>query len=283
MGGISVRDDFVLFIISHERADRVETYSMFRNAGYTGRICIVLDSEDSEIDKYHERFKNDELFIYDKEQWREYTEVCSRVNGCATYARNAVEWCAKQEKLRAFIVADDDLLRLRFRYDDNGVLRSTAIKSNLDEIINTYIDFIVDLDIACVSFGTANSYMRGLTQESISNNRLPFNCFFRNNAYDWTWKSEIYEDAVTSILESWNGDFAMQLPFIQCDMAQMDVGAKGGMTDVYMSISNYEKNMPVLLYAPSCVKLSLGKRSFIYQVSKKNAFPKLISSSCKGK
>jgi hypothetical protein len=278
-----VRDDFAIFIISHERADRVESYDMLRKAGYTGKICIVVDDEDSQLSEYKEKFigLGDDYVIYNKDVYRASTEVCRRVEGCATYARNAVEYFAKAKGLKAFMVADDDLLRLRFRHDEKGVLKSTPVTSGLNEILESYIDFILESNIACVSFGTANAYMNGIKPESVSNNRLPFNCFIRNAEYTWTWKAEIYEDAVTSILESWNGDFAMQLPFIQCDMCPMDAGAKGGMTDVYSAISQYEKNFPVLIYAPSCVKLGLGKRSFIYTVQKKNAFPKLISGKYK--
>lgn len=278
-----MRDDFAIFIISHERADRVESYNMLRKAGYTGKICIVVDDEDSQLSEYKEKFigLGEDYVIYNKDLYRTATEVCRRVEGCATYARNAVEYFAKAKGLKAFMVADDDLLRLRFRHNEKGVLKSTPVTSGLNEILESYIDFILESNIACVSFGTANVYMNGIKPESVSNNRLPFNCFIRNTEYTWTWKAEIYEDAVTSILESWNGDFAMQLPFVQCDMCPMDVGAKGGMTDVYSAISQYEKNFPVLIYAPSCVKLGLGKRSFIYTVQKKNAFPKLISSKYK--
>lgn len=272
-----MREDFAVFIISHERADRVETYSMLREAGYTGQIYVVLDDQDTEYAKYHKRF-GEEVIKYPKIVYRDITEVCRRTEGCATYARNAVEDIAKSKNLKAFMVADDDLLRLRYRYNENGVLKSLRISSNLDEIINAYVDFILENNIACASFGTANIYMKGISDEAVSNNRLPFNCFIRNAEFKWTWKAEIYEDAVTDILESWNGDFAMQLPFVQCDMCPMDVGAKGGMTSVYSAISQYEKNFPVLIYAPSCVRLGLGKRSFIYSVKTKNAFPKLVSS-----
>lgn len=272
-----MREDFAVFIISHERADRVETYDMLRDAGYTGKIYVVVDDEDVEFNQYKRRF-GDYLLKYSKMVYRDITEVCTKVNGCATYARNAVEDIAKLLNLKAFMVADDDLLRLRYRYDDNGILRSLAIKSNLDAIIDAYLEFILDNGVACVSFGTANIYMKGIKPEVVSNNRIPFNCFIRNAEFRWTWKADIYEDAVTSILESWNGDFAMQLPFVQCDMCPMDAGAKGGMTGIYTSISNYEKNFPVLIYAPSCVRLGIGKRSFIYSTITKNAFPKLVSA-----
>ena len=279
-----MRDDFAVFIISHERADRVETVNMLRSTGYTGKLFVVVDDSDAELDKYRSRFNDglrNNLIVFNKSKFRDMTEVCHRVDGCATFARNAVEMLAKECRLSSFMVADDDLLRLRYRYEENGVLKSLSIKQGLDDILTAYIDFILDNNVACVSFGTANIYMKGVKADAVSNNRLPFNCFIRNAGFEWTWKAEIYEDAVTDILESWNGDFAMQLPFVQCDMCPMDAGAKGGMTEVYSTISNYEKNFPVLIYAPACVRIGLGKRNFIYSVTNKNAFPKLISSSKK--
>ena len=41
-----MRDDFCVFILTHGRPDRVITYKTLLNAGYTGRVYIVIDDED---------------------------------------------------------------------------------------------------------------------------------------------------------------------------------------------------------------------------------------------
>ena len=46
------RRDFVAFILTHGRADNVITYKAVRKAGYTGRIVLVLDNEDEQLDRY---------------------------------------------------------------------------------------------------------------------------------------------------------------------------------------------------------------------------------------
>ena len=40
--------DFVAFILTHGRADNVITYNTLRNHGYTGRIVLIIDDEDTQ-------------------------------------------------------------------------------------------------------------------------------------------------------------------------------------------------------------------------------------------
>ena len=51
-----MRDDFAVFILSHGRADRVLTYETLRTQGYTGRIYIVVDTQDSALARYVDQF-----------------------------------------------------------------------------------------------------------------------------------------------------------------------------------------------------------------------------------
>jgi len=46
-----MRSDFAALILTHGRPDRVHTYFALRNAGYTGRILIVIDNEDKTADE----------------------------------------------------------------------------------------------------------------------------------------------------------------------------------------------------------------------------------------
>ena len=48
-------NDFVVFILTHGRADRVITYNALRKSGYTGRIVLVIDNEDTQAREYISR------------------------------------------------------------------------------------------------------------------------------------------------------------------------------------------------------------------------------------
>ena len=49
---LHLRNDFVVFILTHGRPDKVVTYNTLRNNNYTGPIVLVLDNEDTTIGRY---------------------------------------------------------------------------------------------------------------------------------------------------------------------------------------------------------------------------------------
>ena len=58
-------NDFVVFILTHGRADRVITYNALRNSGYTGRIVLVIDNEDTQAREYISRYGEENVRIFD--------------------------------------------------------------------------------------------------------------------------------------------------------------------------------------------------------------------------
>ena len=51
-----MRDDFAAFILTHGRADNVITYNTLRKQGYTGKIILLIDNEDAQIDDYKRKY-----------------------------------------------------------------------------------------------------------------------------------------------------------------------------------------------------------------------------------
>ena len=43
--------NFAVFILTHGRAENVETYKALRDCGYTGKIYVIIDDEDDETGK----------------------------------------------------------------------------------------------------------------------------------------------------------------------------------------------------------------------------------------
>ena len=48
--------NFAAFILSHGRADRVYTYNSLRRQGYTGKIYIIVDDQDDQVDLYKQKY-----------------------------------------------------------------------------------------------------------------------------------------------------------------------------------------------------------------------------------
>ena len=60
-----MRDDFAVFILTHGRADNVETMKALKKGGYTGKWYMILDNEDDTEDKYRENFGDDHIIVFD--------------------------------------------------------------------------------------------------------------------------------------------------------------------------------------------------------------------------
>ena len=63
-----LRNNFVVFILTHGRPNKVHTYDTIRKAGYTGPIVLVLDNEDNTVDEYkriYEAKPNTGVYVFD--------------------------------------------------------------------------------------------------------------------------------------------------------------------------------------------------------------------------
>lgn len=63
-----MRNDVVVFIITHHRAEKQLTLNCLRKAGYSGEIYLVVDNQDKELEIYKKNYK-DKLLIFDKKEY----------------------------------------------------------------------------------------------------------------------------------------------------------------------------------------------------------------------
>jgi hypothetical protein len=150
-----------IFIISYNRAGRVETYSALREAGFLGEIFVVIDVNDPQYMEYLTRFGK-ELISYSKvnEKLSADTLELEKRESSAVYARNAVESIAKYMRLDAFIILDDDITSFRYRWMQGGVCKSLRITQYIDRILLAYIDYMLSCDIAALSFENCMFYIK---------------------------------------------------------------------------------------------------------------------------
>ena len=104
-----MRDDFCAFILTHGRPDRVTTYNTLRKQGYTGKIYVVIDDEDTTADEYRERYGGEVLQFSKSEIAKTFDEGDNFNDRRAiVYARNACWQLAEQVGCKYFIQLDDD-------------------------------------------------------------------------------------------------------------------------------------------------------------------------------
>ncbi|MEB3209564.1 MAG: hypothetical protein VKK63_11715, partial [Synechococcus sp.] len=66
--------DFIAFILTHGRPDKVVTYKSLKRHGYTGPICVLIDNEDKTIEE-HRKLYGDQVYVFDKKAMAEETDA----------------------------------------------------------------------------------------------------------------------------------------------------------------------------------------------------------------
>ncbi len=272
-----------IFIISHNRADRVETYDTLRNAGYTGQIYVVIDDEDPQKCKYVDRFGK-ECIVFRKEHFMEITDTISqeKKKSSPVYARNFVEFEASKLGIDAFGMFDDDVKNLRYRWVEDGKAKSLGITKNLDIVIDTYMDYMVKCDMAAVSFANVMLYVGGVDgiEHRIIGNREMYQIHFRNAKFPVEWKSNINNDTITELLYSRRGYHYWSLPFIVYDSPKMNT-LPGGMKAVYDSLSEFDRAFMATISVPSVCSPVVSKNHIVIGRNKKVAYPVVVSQRYK--
>lgn len=69
-----MREDFTVFILTHGRADRVDTIKTLRKSGYTGPIWLVIDNEDEQRSEY-EKLPVTGVYVFDKAEEMKRTDT----------------------------------------------------------------------------------------------------------------------------------------------------------------------------------------------------------------
>ena len=138
--------DFAVFILTHGRANKVDTYNTLIKQGYTGEIILVCDDGDAELQLYKSKFKNVEVF--NKLEAREYTDDGDNFGNmnCVVYARNYTPKLAEKLGIKYYLVLDDDYSAFYFMFDKDGNFKRKKIK-NLDAVFDAHINLLKDTPI----------------------------------------------------------------------------------------------------------------------------------------
>lgn len=269
--------NFAVYIISHERADRVETYKTLRDSGYTGQIYVVVDNEDSQLRVYQNRFGLDVL-VFNKQIYINESDTLEieHRRASALYVRNAVEFIAKESGYDAFVVMDDDITNLRFRWIEGSTYKSLRA-FNLDYVLKWYCEYLCTCDIATLSFEHCMFYLGGVSDDKISNERWTYQIHFRNTKFPVDWISVINEDIITEISTAIRGYIWWSLPHVVFDAVAMNE-ENGGVKETYDSMSSYERAFLSVISQPSCCKVGYSHGKIRILQDKKSSYPMIIGS-----
>lgn len=171
-----MREDFAIFILSHNRARDIDTLQLLRKYHYSGKWYVVISTDNTQVEEYQSLIPKENLLIFNKEDYLYVgdTMVSSYEPqwSSALYARNFILDKAKELNLECFIMADDDIKKILFRYKENNKMRSLEIE-NLDDVLLSVREFLFcseHLGGVCFAFdagyfgGLNGNFSQGLTR-----------------------------------------------------------------------------------------------------------------------
>lgn len=287
------KEDYIVFILTHGRADNVLTYKTLRDQGYTGRIGIVIDNEDGQADRYIENFGRENVFIFDKAKVAEtFDEVHKADRRTVVYARNVCFEIAKKIGVKYFIELDDDYSYFSFALDDELRFVEHRYKNckDLDAVFSILFDFFLSVPAASVAMAQAGDLIGGAG--NVGEQKLLRKCmnsFFCSTDRPFKFTGRINEDVNTYTMEAHRGMLFFTTKQVYLNQQQTQAN-KGGMTEVYLDSGTYIKSFFSVICCPSAVKVGMmgggngGRHMRLHHnITWDNCAPKILREDLKKK
>jgi hypothetical protein len=280
-----LKSNFAAFILTHGRPNKVITWDTLKKAGYTGRIYLILDSQDKTVEEYRERFGAENVIVFDKADYVGTFDVGDSIqeNRGVIYARNASFKIAKDLGLEYYVQLDDDYTDFLYRFVEDDVIKSTHIKS-FDAVVNTILKFLDTTGAITVAMSQGGDHMGGVggpIRKGIL--RKAMNSMFFRVDRPTTFIGRINEDVNAYVTHGAKGDLFLTVTNLQLNQVQTQKSS-GGMTELYLDNGTYVKSFYSVVLAPSCVTVkTMGRtdRRYHHSVKWNNAVPMIISSKYK--
>ena len=285
------KTDFAALILTHGRSNSVVTYNTLRRQGYSGRIVLMVDDEDPQIDAYRKKF-DDQVVVFSKQAAIDMTDSGDNFGkrNSVVYARNYTFTVAKELGLKYFLELDDDYTQFRYTFDNdrNYITRNIEIKS-LDGVIEAMLDFFIESGATSIAMsqggdfiGGANSTFSKLERKGKFSRKV-MNSFFCDVDKPFKFMGRINEDVNLYAENGRRGELFITVPRIRLEQKQTQAN-DGGLTDIYLDLGTYVKSFYSVMYAPSCVKIAemgVTARRLHHRLSWKNTCPLIIPEEYK--
>lgn len=277
-----MRDDFAVMICSHGRAKTLTTFDALRECGYTGKIFIIIDDEDNQIDEYRDRFEN--VHIFCKQKYYEAADgVIEGKQKCILYARNACYDIAAENDLTFFCEIDDDISAFYFRYIAEEKAKQTKIKS-LDEVFEELLHFYEHKKTSVLGFMTQGDYIGGISSKAFRQgiSRTVSNVFIMKTDRRIDFIASMNEDTCSALVYGQRGELFMSVNGIMQSSEEIGNNTLGnGMTEFYEKLGSFSRTFIAVICRPDCVKAEAAKGKFRIRVNWNNSVPMIINERWK--
>lgn len=276
-------DKFAVFILTHGRPHKVETFDTLRKQGYTGEIYIIIDNEDATANEYRRRF-GDKVIVFDKEAIARTFDEADNFHDrrAVIYARNASFEIARDLGLDYFLQLDDDYTDFRFKFTPDLVYVHKLVVRNLDRLFAIVLDYFKSIPALTIALGQGGDFLGGAqttTCHTLWLKRKAMNTFFCSTHRPFSFVGRVNEDVNTYVALGHRGGLFLTI-FNAAINQETTQHSSGGMTELYQSQGTYVKSFYTVMYAPSCVKIAeigtIHKRLH-HQINWPTAVPRIMS------
>lgn len=277
-----MRTDFIVFILSHGRANNMHTYDSLKRAGYTGKIVFVLDNEDKTIQEYIDKYGKENIYIFNKTEYAKQIDTMdlSADRRAIVFARNKCYDIAEELGYTYFLQLDDDYANFRSRVVEKESLSTKYIK-NFDKLIDIVLEFLEQSNADTVAFSQIGDFIGGKNSKVCKDRltRKAMNSFFCKVTRRLSWCGRMNEDVTSYVTLGSRGKLFLTLADVSIDHLATQ-SLSGGMTASYSDSGTYVKSFYTVMSAPSCVKVyTIGEahKRFHHVIDWEHTVPKIIS------
>ncbi|MGL5766829.1 MAG: hypothetical protein ACRCX8_14420 [Sarcina sp.] len=281
-----MRDDFAIFILSYNRSDRMYTIKSLEESKYTGKWYIVLGDDDPTIDEYINKYGEDKVAIFNKDEVAKTFDTCDNFDKkkVIVYARNYCFEIAKKLRYKYFLQLDDDYTSFEYRYPEDGKLKVLKVRE-FDKIVDYMIDFLDDTNASTVAFAQGGDFIGGVSTSMMKDciKRKAMNSFFCRTDKPFKFTGSINEDVNTYCKLGSQGELFLTVKDVSLVQKQTQSN-KGGMTDEYIDYGTYIKSFYTIMTNPSFVKIaamSTKHTRLHHRIDWNKAVPKIIGDKYK--
>lgn len=285
---ISNLSDFVVFIITNRRPDKVHTYNTLRRSGYTGQIRLLVDDLDPTQDQYKDKY-GDEVIIFDKQAIADTFDNGDNFNDLRStaFGRNASFGIAKSLGFRYFIQLDDDYTMFHYRYDNRYRYKPSCLSiRSMDRVLLAMVNFLEKSGAYSVAMSQGGDFIggyQGKNAQAIRLMRKCMNSFVCSSEREFTFIGRLNEDV--NPYTRWGSVGYLFFTTNQVSLNQIQTqGNSGGMTEVYLDSGTYVKSFYTIMYHPSSVKIRMmgsSHRRLHHSIDWRRTVPKIVSAEHK--
>lgn len=257
---------FAIFILTNGRPNHQYTLEFLRKS-FKGDVFLICDNEDKTLKEYQNNY-GEKVIVFDKKEWVSKSDPMDNFQSknSVLYARNAVFEIAKDMGYEFFVMVDDDVTGLSFRYEKDGKLVGKPVK-DFNKVSSVILETMDNTGTDFFSFGMDKIYIGGSSNGQYRKKIIDkVYCFiFCRTEQQHFYKGIMNEDEINNILSMSVGKLAKSLTAIQIQYKPIGRDNIGGNAETYNENGYYSyiRNFYPIIAFP-VLQLKLGKNGFTF-------------------